>query len=190
MTPFICLATRWMTWASTELALLLWSPIARRHRRRRTLLACAGADVMLDAGMGALNVFLNNSVATEGIFNVNRMGPINVIHRSRSWIRINMAGVYKSKIYAAALDITDVEKNKKRALLKYAVRFGDLPSSTAPYLLQKDAMKEAYDRIRDTRSLLVRSAERVRGFAQGQKDSLKDFNTTIQGKELGTPYVQ
>ena len=91
------------------------------------------------------------------------------------------------KIYAAALDIvTDVEKNKERALLKYAVRFGDLPSSTAPYLLQKDAMKEAYDRIpEDTRSLLVRSAERVRSFAQGQKDSLKDFNTTIQGGRAG-----
>ena len=160
-------------------------------------LACAGADVVLDAGMDALNVFPKNDVATEGTssatkpngkLSLTRYTPKQVMDKEISLWRAST----NPKIYAAALDIvTDVEKNKERALLKYAVRFGDLPSSTAPYVLQKDAMKEAYDRISDdTRSLLDRSAERVRSFAQGQKDSLKDFNTTIQGEKLGTPYAQ
>ena len=98
-----------------------------------------------------------------------------------------MAGVYKPKNLRSSFGYSNrCREKQERALLKYAVRFGDLPSSTTPYVLQKDAMKEAYDRISDdTRSLLDRSAERVRSFAQGQKDSLKDFHMSIQGGKAG-----
>ena len=74
-----------------------------------------------------------------------------------------------TKIEQAAYDIvSDVEKNKEKALLKYA--YG-LVIAIQYYAICWGKMPcKKYDRITDgTRSLLDRSAKRVMEFAQGQK---------------------
>ena len=164
------------------------------------LLATSGADIVLNHGMDALNVLLvgndRNSKkqtkidkSTDSSLPLQRFTATQVLNKEKSLWRAST----NPKIEQAAVDIVrDVEKSGETALLKYSVRFGDLPSKSTPYLLrngpnvEKNELKAAYDRISDeTRSLLNRSAQRVREFAQGQKDSLKQFNMDIQGGKAG-----
>ena len=151
------------------------------------LLAAAGADAVLAHGLEAcrslLPVVSISSPQTVPSCVLARHTPSQILRGETTLYRVSTSPV----ISQIVLDIvSDVEKNKEVALLKYAVRFGDLPSSDTTYMIGKAEMKAAYDRISpDYQSLLTRSAERVRVFAQKQKDALGSFEMPILGGKAG-----
>mmetsp|Transcript_16811 Transcript_16811/g.30139 ORF Transcript_16811/g.30139 Transcript_16811/m.30139 type:complete len:907 (-) Transcript_16811:245-2965(-) len=81
----------------------------------------------------------------------------------------------------AAVIVENVKANGEKALLEYAVRFGDLKDGQAHILTRKD-MKEAFDNIpKEQQNVLLKTAKRIENFANAQRLSIRDFKTTIPG---------
>ncbi|CAM9295861.1 unnamed protein product [Phaeothamnion confervicola] len=82
--------------------------------------------------------------------------------------------------------VADVAMNGKEALIRQAVRLGDLPSADAPLLLDKDAMCAAFEALpADEQTLLQRTHDRVQNFAAQQLASLRPMETDIPGGKAG-----
>jgi len=81
----------------------------------------------------------------------------------------------------ASVIVEDVKKNGEKALLSYAIRFGDLKEGQ-PHILTKRELKQAFDNIPvSQQQVLLRTAARIEAFAKAQRDSIRDLKTTIPG---------
>jgi len=80
----------------------------------------------------------------------------------------------------------DVREKGEEALISHSMRLGDLKSKETPYLLTRDDMKAAFVGLTpEQRSLLQRTADRIRAFAIAQKGSLHTIQVPIAGGRAG-----
>ena len=89
--------------------------------------------------------------------------------------------------YASSLEIVnDVKKNGKAALLKHAVRLGDLQEESDKWTYSAAELKEAFDALPESQQgVLERCVERVRSFAQSQRDAIVDVDVKVPGGKAG-----
>ena len=88
--------------------------------------------------------------------------------------------------YRVALDIVeDVRARGEAALREHAERLGDIEPGS-PLLIPRARLEEAFADIHeDDRSLLERTAERIRSFAEAQRLSLKPVTVDVPGGQAG-----
>ncbi|MAD60277.1 MAG: histidinol dehydrogenase [Myxococcales bacterium] len=86
-----------------------------------------------------------------------------------------------------ARDIVSAIKEKgDRALLEYAVQFGDLDSTESSWIIEREALQQAYFQLDlQTQELLQRTAQRIRDFATAQRAALSDLDYKIPGGRAG-----
>jgi len=85
----------------------------------------------------------------------------------------------------AALIVDDVRENGEAALVKHALRLGDMKEGD-PLVLDRGALKKALGKIDAAdRDVLERTAERIRKFAGAQRKSLKELKAAIPGGSAG-----
>ncbi|RLN55142.1 hypothetical protein BBJ28_00016391, partial [Nothophytophthora sp. Chile5] len=86
----------------------------------------------------------------------------------------------------ASVIVSDVRQNGLPALRAHAVRLGDVPSTDAPLLLPKSALQSAFEALpKLEQQVLQRTTQRVRVFAQAQRDSIGNFQQQIAGGFAG-----
>ncbi|CAN0178471.1 unnamed protein product, partial [Discosporangium mesarthrocarpum] len=91
----------------------------------------------------------------------------------------------EARVQAKAI-IDDVKAGGKDALVKQAVRLGDLQSETDALLLGPAEMKEAFDSLpEEDRQVLVRMTERVKVFALAQLGAVGNTSSPIPGGVAG-----
>ncbi len=82
--------------------------------------------------------------------------------------------------------LLDVRKDGTTALLKHAVRLGDLKCDTDKLIYNRDDLKKAYDDLpQEMQQVLSRTAERIKRFAEAQRSSITDTTIDIPGGEAG-----
>jgi len=82
--------------------------------------------------------------------------------------------------------IDEVRSGGETALRSIATKFGDLASPDARLVLDREAMKIAYDEIpKDQQMLLERVAARIRVFAEAQRAALTNIDVTVPGGRAG-----
>mmetsp|Transcript_31252 Transcript_31252/g.72880 ORF Transcript_31252/g.72880 Transcript_31252/m.72880 type:complete len:427 (-) Transcript_31252:59-1339(-) len=82
--------------------------------------------------------------------------------------------------------ITSVKAGREEALLKYAWKFGELPSDSRTFVLGKQELKQAFDALpAEKQQLLQRTAERIRVFAKAQRESVQPTEIAIAGGRAG-----
>eukprot|EP00730_Choanoeca_flexa_P005395 TRINITY_DN11935_c0_g1_i3.p1 TRINITY_DN11935_c0_g1~~TRINITY_DN11935_c0_g1_i3.p1 ORF type:complete len:583 (+),score=159.24 TRINITY_DN11935_c0_g1_i3:216-1751(+) len=82
--------------------------------------------------------------------------------------------------------MTDVRENGEQALLKHAIRLGDIKEGE-PHVIRRPELKKFYDGLSDAeKGTLDRTAERIKLFAQAQRASLSDdAKIAVPGGEAG-----
>lgn len=86
---------------------------------------------------------------------------------------------------AAAVIVEDVRHRGEAALREYAERYDDLPP-TSPLLIDRTTLLGALNALeRGTRDLLQRVAERIRRFAEAQRQCLQELTFPIPGGAAG-----
>jgi phosphoribosyl-ATP pyrophosphohydrolase/phosphoribosyl-AMP cyclohydrolase/histidinol dehydrogenase len=88
--------------------------------------------------------------------------------------------------HATALEIVrDVRERGEAALREHAEKFGDIEPG-APLLVPRAKLEEALEDIdEDDRTLLERTADRIRSFAEAQRLSLKPVEVDVPGGRAG-----
>jgi phosphoribosyl-ATP pyrophosphohydrolase/phosphoribosyl-AMP cyclohydrolase/histidinol dehydrogenase len=82
--------------------------------------------------------------------------------------------------------IDEVRSGGETALRSVAAKFGDLASPDARLVLDREAMKIAYDEIpKEQQMLLERVAARIRVFAEAQRAALTNIDVTVPGGRAG-----
>ncbi|CAM9943027.1 unnamed protein product, partial [Choristocarpus tenellus] len=82
--------------------------------------------------------------------------------------------------------LDDVKAGGKDALIRQAVRLGDLKSEDDDLLLGTEEMKEAFDALpEEDREVLLRTTERVKAFALAQRASVGNASAPIHGGRAG-----
>ncbi|KAJ1416455.1 histidinol dehydrogenase [Ochromonadaceae sp. CCMP2298] len=82
--------------------------------------------------------------------------------------------------------LKEVRERKLEGLIDCAVKLRDLESRESKLFYDKDDLKKAYDALdKDAQGVLQRTAERIRKFAQSQRDSICEMTTDIAGGKAG-----
>jgi len=93
-----------------------------------------------------------------------------------------------SATLARAAEIVEEVRRDPSAVRRLAEKFGEVVGD-APLLLDRDAMRAAYDRLpEDQRALLMRVGERIRDFADAQRRALTIVRVPLVGGEAGLRY--
>ncbi|GLE00995.1 hypothetical protein PINS_up009808 [Pythium insidiosum] len=86
----------------------------------------------------------------------------------------------------ARVIVDDVRSNGEAALRQHAQRLGDLSSADAPLLIPREQLKTAFQQLpAEEQQVLQRTAQRIRAFAQSQRDSIRNFEQKIEGGFAG-----
>jgi len=81
--------------------------------------------------------------------------------------------------------LDDIQENKTHAVMQYASKFGDIVDGQK-ILIEQEELKSAYDSLSEhDQGVLQRTAERIRIFAQAQRDSIQDLKFPIAGGYAG-----
>ena len=117
--------------------------------------------------------------------------PFTFRRLSPSEVKVGLFDAVDSDTYNRADSIINqVRSGGKQALIDIAVKFGDLPSATAPHILDKLALRQAYDALpASQQSLLQRTAGRIRSFALAQRASISEITVPIPGGLAGHTVV-
>jgi histidinol dehydrogenase len=79
-----------------------------------------------------------------------------------------------------------VRERKLEGLIDCAVKLRDLESRESKLFYDKEDLKQAYEALdKDAQGVLQRTAERIRKFAQSQRDSICEMTTDIAGGKAG-----
>ncbi|CAK9033443.1 Histidinol dehydrogenase (HDH), partial [Durusdinium trenchii] len=85
----------------------------------------------------------------------------------------------------AAEIVGDVEREGEAGFRRHAERLGDLKPE-ARFVVPKEELKAAFEALpEEDRGVLERTAERVRKFAQAQRDSVREFEAEVAGGKAG-----
>ncbi|TMW58343.1 hypothetical protein Poli38472_011931 [Pythium oligandrum] len=72
------------------------------------------------------------------------------------------------------------------ALRKHAARLGDIKSVDEPILLPREQLEAAFNQLPpQEQAVLQRTAQRIRAFAQSQRESIRNFEQKIEGGFAG-----
>jgi phosphoribosyl-ATP pyrophosphohydrolase/phosphoribosyl-AMP cyclohydrolase/histidinol dehydrogenase len=86
--------------------------------------------------------------------------------------------------------VESIAERGETALLEQAIKFGEIQEGDS-YTASKEEMKMAFDSLTENeKGVITRVAERIRSFAQAQRDSIVEFETDIpggRGGQLVTP---
>ena len=152
----------------------------------RELISLAGADMVMSPGLAELQAWVVASDETGCVAEeiaLRRCSKEQVLTKEVTLWRASENPTINGIVNGI---VTDVIANGEAALIKYAVRFGDMPSADAPYIIGKEEMEKAFNRISsEHQALLQRSADRVRLFAEKQKSALQPFEMPILGGNAG-----
>ena len=110
---------------------------------------------------------------------------------SPSEVKVGLFEAVDSETYGRADAIVrQVRAGGKAALIDIAVKFGDLPSASAPHILGKAQLQAAFDALPSSQqSLLLRVASRIRTFALAQRASISEISIPIPGGVAGHTVV-
>eukprot|EP00802_Teleaulax_amphioxeia_P012643 Tamp_12686.p1 GENE.Tamp_12686~~Tamp_12686.p1 ORF type:complete len:516 (+),score=105.17 Tamp_12686:27-1550(+) len=113
-----------------------------------------------------------------------RMGVLRVITPEE--IPVDCAEpVDPGALKTAQAVIKAISEKGEAALLEQAIKFGELKEGDS-YTASKDEMKFAFDSLSEAeKGVLTRVADRIRTFAQAQRNSVKDFEHDIPGGKAG-----
>eukprot|EP00029_Vermamoeba_vermiformis_P007657 TRINITY_DN3373_c0_g1_i1.p1 TRINITY_DN3373_c0_g1~~TRINITY_DN3373_c0_g1_i1.p1 ORF type:complete len:1492 (+),score=442.42 TRINITY_DN3373_c0_g1_i1:647-4477(+) len=91
------------------------------------------------------------------------------------------------KALSIARDIlNDVKSRGLPGLLEHAQRLGDISGPNESVFMTREELKQHFDNLpKEHQETLLRTAERIRSFAQSQRDCLTDLVTTIEGGRAG-----
>lgn len=82
--------------------------------------------------------------------------------------------------------LDDVKTKGEAGLRAHALRLGDIKVSNEDIVLDKKALKEAFESMSDSeQQLLVRTADRIKRFAQAQRDAIVELDLPVQGGRAG-----
>ncbi|KAG7398034.1 hypothetical protein PHYBOEH_011765 [Phytophthora boehmeriae] len=82
--------------------------------------------------------------------------------------------------------VVDVQKQGLDGLKTHAVRLGDIPDADSALIKTHEQLKSAFEALpEDQQKVLQRTAERIRVFAQAQRDSISNFQQAIEGGVAG-----
>ncbi len=85
--------------------------------------------------------------------------------------------------------VADVRRGGDRALLAHARALGDLAPGDG-WIHEREALEAALARVPgDTRERLSRTADRIRRFAQAQRDCFRDSNVEVAGGRVGHRFM-
>lgn len=91
-----------------------------------------------------------------------------------------------SALQDATVIVNDVRVKGENALKQHAARLGDIPSEDTPLLVSKAELAKAFEALpKNEQSVLQRTAQRIKVFAQAQRDSISNFQQTIEGGSAG-----
>jgi len=81
----------------------------------------------------------------------------------------------------AVLIVEDVKRNGVEAVRKYGLKFGDLKEGD-PLVIKRPQLQAAYEALPGAQQkLLVRTADRIRAFAEAQRSSVREVRVPIPG---------
>lgn len=110
---------------------------------------------------------------------LRRLSP-DAVHAAR------VEPVDAATLRIAADIVDDVRARGETALRAHAARLGDLPAEDAPILLDAAALRAHLDTTpAEVRSLLERTADRIRSFAQAQRAALTEIDVAVPGGRAG-----
>lgn len=82
--------------------------------------------------------------------------------------------------------VQDVRAQGEPALRKHALRLGDIADEAAPLVISKAELKAAFEKLpKNEQQVLQRTAQRIRVFAQSQRNSIGNFEQKIEGGFAG-----
>lgn len=86
------------------------------------------------------------------------------------------------KALSIARDIlSDVKTKGLPGLMEHAQRLGDIASPNESVFMTREELKQHFDSLpKEHQDTLIRTADRIRSFAQSQRDCLTDLVTTIE----------
>ncbi len=91
---------------------------------------------------------------------------------------------------AAGAIVDDVRRRGEAALVDHSLRLGDLPSATAPLVIDKAEMKAAFEGLSAAdQGVLTRTAARIRAFALAQRAALQPVTVPVPGGAAGLHYA-
>ncbi len=98
----------------------------------------------------------------------------------------NRTQVYdEATIQTVSSILKDIRENGTKAIGEHAIRLGDIQTMNDIFVSQEQ-LEQAFNTLPDTeQALLKRTAQRIRTFAQAQRDSIKNLNHPIDGGEAG-----
>uniref|UniRef100_A0A0G4FSA0 Imidazoleglycerol-phosphate dehydratase n=1 Tax=Chromera velia CCMP2878 TaxID=1169474 RepID=A0A0G4FSA0_9ALVE len=89
-------------------------------------------------------------------------------------------------LQSASSILKEIERDGLPAVLKYAVKFGDIKAEKDTFVIRKEELKSSFDRLpEEQQGVLIRTAERIRRFAQAQRDSVKPTEVAVPGGFAG-----
>ncbi len=99
--------------------------------------------------------------------------------------RLRRGAVDPATLSAASIIVEEVREGGESALRRHAERLGDLAPGGKLLFDRADLLEALHDLPRVDRDLLQRTADRVRTFAQAQRDSLHDLDVAVPGGRAG-----
>jgi len=99
--------------------------------------------------------------------------------------RLRRGAVDPATLSAASIIVEEVREGGESALRRHAERLGDLAPGGKLLFDRADLLEALHDLPRADRDLLQRTADRVRAFAQAQRDSLHDLDVAVPGGRAG-----
>ncbi|KAF4325298.1 hypothetical protein BBO99_00000369 [Phytophthora kernoviae] len=82
--------------------------------------------------------------------------------------------------------VSDVREQGLEGLKKHAMRLGDIPNDDTTLIKTHEELKKAFETLpEDQQKVLQRTAQRIRVFAQAQRDSIGNFQQKIDGGFAG-----
>ena len=86
----------------------------------------------------------------------------------------------------AAAILKDVRDNGATGLISQAVRLGDIETVDTKIIYDRDDLEKAFNSMEsDSKNILLRTANRIKVFAEAQRASLTNVTTIIPGGEAG-----
>jgi len=79
----------------------------------------------------------------------------------------------------------DVKNRGLPGLIEHAQRLGDISNPNESVFMTREELKQHFDSLpKEHQETLLRTAERIRSFAQSQRDCLSDLTTTIEVRQI------
>ena len=98
----------------------------------------------------------------------------------------NTDAVDSSALVQAREIVCDVQQNGEDAMLRHAVRLGDLESLDQQYVFGKEDLRTAFESLSESdRMLLLRTGENIRKFAEAQLQTIRTMEIQIEGGVAG-----